>query len=148
MNRAGAVCYVLWGLVHVVGGASLLATLQSGGGAELLRVLASAAPAAVPDTVPAVAGAVAGFHAWNILWIGALVAVVALRLNWRNARLGFWLNLVLAGAADLGLIFALLVPGYMRLADGMIGIALFVPAAALTALGLVLGRGAELRAAT
>lgn len=135
-TRLGAACYVLWGVVHVLGGIVMLLTLEHDGGAAVFRMLATAAPTAVPDAFPGVATAVLGFHAWNMVWIGGLVTVVAIGLNWRNRRLGFWLNLVLAGAADLGLVAALLLPGHMRLTDGLPGLVLFLPAAGLTAWGL------------
>jgi hypothetical protein len=135
LHRIGAGFFFLWGVVHVVGGASLLARLESGGGAAILRVLGSAVPATVPDAVPGIAGAVAGFHAWNMLWVGALVALVAASVGSRYRDTGLWLNLVLAGCADLGLILALLLPGYMRLSEGMIGIVLFVLAAAFSLAG-------------
>jgi hypothetical protein len=64
--------------------------------------------------------------AYNILWIGLLVIVIAVGMNWRNSALGYWLNLAVVGATDLGLLVALLLPGYMAWSDGMIGISLFV----------------------
>lgn len=134
--RLGAACYVLWGVVHVLGGTVMLLTLGNDGGAAVFRMLATVNPGTVPDAVPPVATAVLGFHAWNMVWIGALVTVLAIRFNWRNQRLGFWLNRVLAGAADLGLVATLLMPGHMRVADGLPGLVLFVPAAVLTAWGL------------
>jgi hypothetical protein len=146
-HRVGAGLYVLWGLVHVVGGAAILATLQADGGAATLRMYATTAPGTVPDGVPGVAGAVAGFHAWNLLWIGALVMVIAVRYNWRNQAAGVWLNLTLAGAADAGLIAFLLLPGYMGLADAWPGLGLFVPAALLTAVGYWSARARHARGA-
>jgi len=70
LYRIGTGFFVLWGMLHVLGGASLLATLQSGGGAAILRVLGSAVPGSMPEAVPGIAGAVAAFHAWNMLWVG------------------------------------------------------------------------------
>ncbi len=135
LDRIGAGFFFLWGIVHLLGGASLLATLQTGGAAAILRDLGSAVPATVSEAVPPIAGAVAGFHAWNMLWVGALVAIIAVTVGRRHRDTGLWLNLVLAGCADLGLIFALLLPGYMRLSEGMIGIVLFVLAAAFSLMG-------------
>ena len=38
---------------------------------------------------------------------------------------GYWFNLVIVGAADIGLIIFLLAPGYMAIADGIPGPALW-----------------------
>lgn len=141
LSRVGAGFFVLWGLVHVLGGASMLAALGTDGGTAVYRSLASAAPAAVPDGMPGIASAVIGFHAWNLLWMGALVTVVALAWHWRLRRAGLWLNLAIAGFADLGLIGALLIPGYTRVAEGMIGIGLLVLAAGFSLAGLAGTRG-------
>lgn len=136
--RVGAVFYLLWGLVHVSGGAAQLTTLRSKGGAGLAAMISSGRPFdPAAGSVPAVAGAFMGMGAFNILWIGVLVAVLALTLNWRNSRLGYWLNLGIVGATDAGLVVALLVPGYMAWSDGLIGIVLFVLAFGASTAGMV-----------
>jgi hypothetical protein len=139
----GAVFYVLWGLVHIVGGFAMLAALRSSGGEAVFRMLATADPGAVPESLPDIVSSVVGFHSWNLLWLGALVTAVAVTLNWKNSRAGFWVNLTLAGAADAGLVAFMLAPGYMGLSDGMIGIVLFALAAGFSALGRVAGTGAS-----
>lgn len=135
-HRVAAIFFGLWGLLHVVGGAVLLATWRSGGAAELMRSYGSAVAETVPEGLPEVAGAVGAFHAFNLLWIGALVLVVAVRGNWRNRREAAWLNLALAGAADLGLVVFLLLPGFMPWAEGAPGLVLFLPAAVFAVVGL------------
>lgn len=107
----------------------MLMALRAEGGAGVLRMLASADPAVAPDSVSDITAAVAGFHSWNLLWIGALVAVIAVTLNRRNDRAGYWVNLALAGCTDVGLVVFMLAPGHLRLAEGMVGIVLFVVAA-------------------
>lgn len=134
-HRFGAIFYVLWGLLHVVGGAVLLSTWNSAGTAELMRSYGSAVASSVPAALPDVVGGVGAFHAFNLLWIGLLVIVVAIKLNWRNARAGAWLNATLAGMADLGLVVFLLLPGYMPWAEGAPGMVLFLPALVFTAVG-------------
>lgn len=56
---------------------------------------------------------------------------IAARFNWENSPAGFWLNLVIVSAVDLGLIIFLIAPGYMAMPDGLTGILLWIPAAAL-----------------
>ncbi len=131
-HQIGAVFYMLWGVLHVVTGASLLVTGYSSGAADQMRAYGSAAAGTIPETLPVLVASIGGFHAWNLLWIGALVTIVAIVFNWRNRKEGVWLNGILAGAASIGLIAFLLAPGYMPWTEGAAGIALFVPALLLT----------------
>jgi hypothetical protein len=71
-----------------------------------------------------------------LLWIGVFVLVVAIKLNWNNRPMGYWLNLTVVSAVDLGLIIALIVPGHMALSDGLMGVVLWLPAAAFSTMGL------------
>lgn len=135
LSRAGTVFFALWGLLHVVGGASLLATWWTDGAAELVRTYGSSVAGTIPAELPAVAGAIGAFHAFNLLWIGALVAGLAMTWGWKGRAAGLWLNLILAGAADLGLVLFLLLPGYMPWAEGAPGLVLLAPAAACSLLG-------------
>jgi hypothetical protein len=125
--KTGAVFYALWGIVHVLGGGTQLEVLRSKGGGALAALISSGRPFdPKAQAVPDVAAAFMGMGAYNILWIGLLVIVIAVGMNWRNSALGYWLNLAVVGATDLGLLVALLLPGYMAWSDGMIGISLFV----------------------
>ncbi|HXI22006.1 MAG TPA: hypothetical protein VNH46_13010 [Gemmatimonadales bacterium] len=134
--RAGAVFYALWGLLHVAGGAVQLATLRGHGGIALTRLIASGRPLDPGvGTVPDAAAAFMGMGAFNILWIGLLVTVVAVTLNRRNSRLGYWLNLGIVGATDLGLLVALLLPGTMAWSDGGLGLGLYFAALVASTLG-------------
>jgi hypothetical protein len=38
---------------------------------------------------------------------------VAVLLNWRNDRIGYWLNINVVGAGDLGYVALVIVPGYV-----------------------------------
>ena len=57
-------------------------------------------------------------------------------LNWKNSRLGYWLNLGVVGAADIGLFVFLIIPGYMALADGFSGPLLWLLAFVFSTIGL------------
>jgi hypothetical protein len=140
--RTGAVFYALWGLLHVVGAGVQLATLNSEGGTGLARLISSARPVAENADVPVAAAAFMGMGAFNLLWIGLLVTGIAVTLNWRNSRLGYWLNLGIVGATDLGLLVALLLPGTMAWSDGGIGLTLF----AFAVIASTMGRLREVRA--
>ena len=135
-HRIGAIAFALWGLVHVLGGASMLMTLSSDGGSAALAMLADQAVSAdLPNPTHPVVDGLYAFHSWNLLWIGALVLVIAIRKNWHNDMQGYWINLIVVAAADAGLIFTLIVPGYMSWAAGSPGIVLFVLALVFSSMG-------------
>lgn len=139
--RIGAVFFALWGLAHIAGAALELSALQSGGGAALTAMIASANPAS-PESfaVSAPAAAFMGMGAYNILWLGALVTFVAVTRNWSNSARGYLLNMALAGATDLGLLVFLLIPGHMAWADGAVGLGLFAVAAVFSTIGAMAAR--------
>jgi hypothetical protein len=136
--KIGAIFYILWGLVHIVGGVVLLQQLSAEGLTAVLASLGSALPQAeLPVISGGVTAAVVAFFAFNWVWIGLLVLGVGLRLNWLNSPTGYWLNLSVAGASDLGLFIFLLRPGYMALADGWPGPLLWLLAAIFSTIGLL-----------
>jgi hypothetical protein len=124
------VFFALWGIAHVAGAALQLTTLRSDGPGALTAMIASARPAAADSfVVPAAAAAFMAMGAWNILWIGMFVTVIAVDMNWRNSTRGLLINMAVVGATDAGLLFALLLPGHMRWSDGAVGLVLFALAA-------------------
>jgi hypothetical protein len=135
--RIGAVAFLLWGLVHVAGGAMLLMARTEDGPAAALRLMSSGvSPSLLPGQLDLVTGAALTFHFWNLAWIGGLVAAVAVTLNWRNRLAGFWINLVVVAAADAGMVATLLAPGVISPAEGSVGLILAAVGAIFGALGL------------
>jgi len=137
--RIGAVLYALWGVVHVLGDGVLLVA-AAGGSEAFLRAQAGGSVPGLgglsgSDAALAAAQGVFAFHAFNLTWFGLLVTVIAVRLNWRNAAAGHWLNLALVGLVDLGLVLFIVWPGVLPLSDAWIGPALFAPAAIFSAVG-------------
>ena len=135
--RIGAVAYVLWGLLHLFAGLALVLAAQT----DINGFLAGMATAAPPEAIPnlaegTVVSGVGAFHSFNLAWVGAFVAFVAVGLNWRNSTTGFWINLAVVGFVDLGLIVFLQLPGYMAWADGIPGPVLYLVAVVFTALAL------------
>ncbi len=116
IHKVGAAFFILWGLFHLIIGGLALATILAGGGAAFLALLGTDSPALLQ-----VLDAVLAQHTWNLMWIGALVLVVGIRLNWRNSRQGFYLNLTVASAAELGSVFALIIPGLIPLVENLAG---------------------------
>ena len=115
--KLGAVTYVLWGLLHIQA-------------ARLVYMLGqSLEPGMVQGRIYQ--------GAWNLLFFALFGIVVAILLNWKNSRLGYWLNLVVVSAADIGFIVAILMPGYVPLFPGGIGPLLWVLALVFSTLGIL-----------
>ncbi len=134
-HRLGAIAYVLWGVLHVGFGVGLLVALRGSGGDALALIGTARDRATIPDALGGVGEAVLAQHAWNLVAIGVAAAALGATLNWRNDRLGFWLNLAIVSVADLGFIAFVLAPGHIRVVDGLAGPALWIAGAALTAMG-------------
>ncbi len=118
--KLGAVTYVLWGLLHIQA-----ARLVYGLGQTL-------EPGMIQGRI---------FQdAWNLLFFALFGIVVAIFLNWKNSLLGYWINLVVVSAADLGFIVAILVPGYVPLVPGVLGPLLWLLALLFSTLGILNSR--------
>lgn len=128
--RIGAFFFLLWGLLHIVGGGAILAALGDGPAAGYAMYEKAS------GNYPPAAGGILGYAAFSIFWTGLLVTIVAVAMNWRNRPLGAWVNIALAGGADIGLVLYLMIPGYVALSSGMMGISLFVLGAGFSLAGL------------
>ena len=112
-HKIGAALYLLWGLLHIK---AAIATYQLGATLE---------PGLVQGRVYQ--------DAWNLVFFAISVSVIAVVLNWRNSRLGFWLNLGIASVTDIGFIIHVLMPGYIPMIPGIAGPILWVFAVIFTA---------------
>lgn len=128
--KIGATFYGLWGVLHIIGGFSLVSAALTSG----TVFLENFGGGAIIDA--ANAEAIFAFHGFNIAWIGLVVLVSAIKLNWNNSRVGYWFNAILAGFSDLGLLVFLMLPGHIAIAEGMIGIILFAIALVASTIAL------------
>jgi hypothetical protein len=106
--RLGAIAYLLWGLLHIQA-------------ARMIYLLGHSL-----DT-----GMLQGRiyqAAFNLLFFALFAIVVAAWLNWRNSKTGYWLNLVVVSAADIGFIVYVLLPGYVPIVPGGLGPLLWIVA--------------------
>lgn len=124
MNRSGtwqgrvaAVVLGLWGLLHVIGGASLLFF----DGREGLETLAPDAPPPASGTSLEAAAAIVHFHGLNIALGG--MAVLALAAWWamRGQTWQLGVALAVAVALDIGLLAYLVAPGHLPASQGLLG---------------------------
>jgi len=113
--RMGSIAYVLWGLLH----------LQA---ARLVYMLGdSLEPGMVQGRIYQ--------DAFNLLFFALFGIAVAVMLNWKNSRSGYWLNLIVISAADIGFIVYVLLPGYVPLVPGGLGPLLWILAVVFSTLG-------------
>ena len=113
--KIGAVSYVLWGLLHVV------AALQE------FSAGASLEPGFIQGKIYQ--------GSWDLLFFALAAMVIAIRLNWRNDTLGYWLNLLIVSIADIGFLIFVLIPGYVELFPGILGPVFWVLGAIFTTIG-------------
>jgi hypothetical protein len=85
--------------------------------------------------------------AFYLAVLAATAIVLAITLNWHNDRLGFWINGVMVGAADIPFILFVLVPGYAPWWPGLLGPVLWIAAFAMTGLARM-GAGSDVRQVT
>jgi len=114
--KTGSVLYIIWGLLHIVAsvqGFQLGATLEPG----------------------LVQGKI-NQGAWELLFIALAAISIAIIYNWKNSRLGYWLNLLIVSIADIGFIIFVLLPGHVDLFPGIMGPVFWVTAAIFSTLGI------------
>jgi hypothetical protein len=78
--------------------------------------------------------------AWNLLFFAIFAIVVAIFFNWKNSRLGYWMNLTVVSAGDIGYIAFVLVPGYVPFMPGALGPMLWILAVLFSTVGIVRAR--------
>jgi hypothetical protein len=74
---------------------------------------------------------------WNLFIFGMTAIGVALTLNIRNSKWGYWINLGVLTLADTGLIFFVLMPGYWAWWPALAGPILWVAGFILTTLAYI-----------
>ena len=102
----GAISYVLWGILHLVAAYKVYLLGQT--------------------LDPGIIQARMYQDAWNLLIFALFGIVVGIFLNWKNSQFGYWLNLIVISAVDIGFIATVLMPGYLPVMHGVIGPLLWV----------------------
>ena len=113
--KIGTVAYVLWGLLHVQAARMVFVFGQT--------------------LEPGMVQARIFQGAWNLLFFALFAIFVAVTMNWRNNRTGYWLNLGVVSFADVGFIVAVLVPGYAPIVPGGLGPLLWIVAVIFSSIG-------------
>lgn len=115
--RIGASLYVIWGLLHVIAAQ------------KVYQLALNLEPGMVQGRMVQ--------NAWNLLFFALFSIVVAVFMNWRNTKVGYWLNLIVVSAADIGFIIAILMPGHLPLIPGVIGPTIWLLALGFSTIGIL-----------
>jgi hypothetical protein len=99
-TRIGAVLYVLWGAFHLVAANAVYALADQSTGMVRARLLQDA------------------FYLLFFAVAGILLAVI---LNWRNDKQGYWMNGTLIAFADIPFVLFVLAPGLIPWWPGLVG---------------------------
>ncbi len=118
--KLGSVTYILWGILHIEAARKVYLLGQTLDPGMLQgRILQDA---------------------WNLLFFAIFAIVVAIFFNWKNSRLGYWMNLTVVSAGDIGYIVFVLVPGYVPFMPGALGPILWILAVLFSTVGIVRAR--------
>jgi hypothetical protein len=112
--KIGAACYVVWGILHLFAAGAVYRLSEGASGMVQGRLQ--------QDVFYLVSFAVAG-------------VVIAATLNWRNDRLGYWMNTVLIAVANVPFVLFILIPGLMPWWPGALGPLLWIAGLVFTTLG-------------
>ena len=117
LPKIGAVMYIIWGALHLK---AAMSVYQLG---------TSLDPGMVQGRI---------FQdAWNLLFFAAVSIFVAVKWNWKNMWLGYWINLITVSVTDIGFIAFILVPGYLPIFPGILGPVFWVLGLMFSTAGLI-----------
>jgi len=74
--------------------------------------------------------------AWDLLVFSLVAIVVAVNKNWKNDVQGYWVNLIVVSAADIGFIIFVLAPRHIALFPGILGPMLWIFAVVFSTIGI------------
>jgi hypothetical protein len=125
--KLSGVVYVIWGLLH----------LQAA--YMVYRLATSLEPGMVHGRMVQ--------HAWNLFFASVAAIGIAVTLNWRNTRNGYWINTGLVSLVDLGFIFFILIPGLVPMWPGLLGPVTWIIAWVLSTIAFLNSSQGELKPA-
>jgi hypothetical protein len=115
-HRIGAIFYALWGALHLAAAA------------EGFRLAASVEAGLIHGRL--------NQNAWNLAVFALIALVVAITMNWRNSKTGYWLNLAIVSGADIGFVIFVMMPGFVPFWPSVLGPIFWLLGALFTTLGL------------
>ena len=112
--RLGAIFYMLWGMLHL-------------NVANMVYQMSASLDPGVLDARIVQA-------AYHLAFFGIAAVVVAIRWNWRNSAMGYWINIVMLTVVDIGFIFIVFLP-YLPFWPAVLGPLFWVLAAIFSTVG-------------
>lgn len=96
--KASALLWIIWGLVHMLGG---VITISVDTAAGFQGIAAAVDPNELEASYHPAVGAILNQHGWNLLWAGAVVAAGAVFI-WRLSMTAIWVTAMIGGLFDIG----------------------------------------------
>jgi len=116
--KTSAILWLIWGLVHILGGVlTVKGALSNDMSSALLGIADNSSPEAVTMEYSAAATAVLGQHGFNLLWIG-IVTFLSGIFVWKGNRNAIYLAAICGGLADLGYFLFLDLGGFVKFIPG------------------------------
>jgi hypothetical protein len=133
--RLGAVAYIFWGILHLIGSTLALWFTYLSTAPTWAGILVGVVPGGWTNLEDSTM-AIIRHHSWDVALFGLFAVVTASCLNWRNSRSGWLANLVVISIVDTGFILFVLIPGHIEFWLGLVGPALWALGAILTTIGI------------
>lgn len=127
--KIGAGFYILWGILHVFGGISMLIYAYSGINEFIINLTSNEniKNLIIEDKFIEIALTQnLAFHSFNLIWFGLTSIIIAILLNYKNNKYGFWFNLIICGFSDIGLFIFMVIPGVIPIENAWMGPLLFL----------------------
>ena len=119
--KIGAIFYIMWGILHIYVGIMVLSKLLAHG----LPIGTDAGRSVM--------------YFWLATIIGVQATLIGIFLNWRNDRAGYWLNMGISTAGDVGLVIFMMIPGNLPFDQGISGPILWAHALIFSTYALIKG---------
>jgi hypothetical protein len=133
--RAGAIAFILWGVLHLASGAFALLPYATGGTKAMLEGFGATDLGSPSTAFLDLVGHMGADFAALLMGYG-LLAIWGAILLLRGNRLGFLLNTGMLAIADGAFVLAFVVPGHIGVASGLVGPGLYLLGVGLSAWGL------------
>lgn len=118
--KTSAVLWIIWGVVHILGGVlTIKGSLANDMSTALMGIADGTDPATIKMNYSAAATAVLGQHGFNLLWIG-LVTFICAFFVWKGNKNAIFLAAICGGLADLGYFLFLDLGGFVKFVPGTV----------------------------
>ena len=114
--KIASILWVIWGLVHMLGGSMVLVSDASDG----FKAIADAvSPEELDADYHEAVGGILNQHGWNLLW-GGLVTIIGGIFIWRANTTAIWVTAMIGGLLDIGYFVFVDIPGYVHFVPGTV----------------------------